>query len=157
MTSPPAELEAHQGQRAGLVSRFLADAVDLMVIVAAVGVAYFAVGAFRFVVHEGRFRWPVPGAATVSTLAWILLVFYLALGWSGTGRTVGKQVLGLRVVDRHGRRVRFGTALVRSLLSVLVPVGLLWCAISRERRSLADEVLRTSVLYDWHHRIPPHA
>jgi uncharacterized RDD family membrane protein YckC len=35
------------------------------------------------------------------------------------------------------------------------PVGLLWCAVSGENRSLADLLVRTSVVYDWHVRIPP--
>jgi hypothetical protein len=29
------------------------------------------------------------------------------------------------------------------------PIGLLWTAVSRENRSLADLLLRTSVVYDW--------
>lgn len=155
MTATPAELRVYQGQHAGLVSRFVADAVDLIVVTGVVAIVYFAVGAFRFVVDAGDFRWPVLGPAPLSTLAWFLLVFYLAWGWSGTGRTVGKQVLGLRVVGRRGGRLRFSVALLRSLICVLFPAGLLWCAISRERHSVADAIMRTSVVYDWTHRLPP--
>ena len=38
--------------------------------------------------------------------------------------------------------------MLRALMSVLWPVGLFWCAISRTRLSLADVVLRTAVVYD---------
>lgn len=155
MTTSRPELRAHQGQCAGIVSRFVANAVDLFVIAGVVAGIYLAAGAFQFVVDEGRFRWPVPGTAQLSTLAWMLLVIYLTLGWSGTGRTAGKQLLGLRVVDHRGHRVKFFRALVRALICVLFPVGLVWCAVSRERRSLADVILRTSVRYDWTHRIHP--
>ena len=36
------------------------------------------------------------------------------------------------------------------MLCVVFPVGLLWSAVSRERRSLQDLVVRSVVVYDWH-------
>ena len=66
-----------------------------------------------------------------------------------TGRTYGAQVLGLRVVDRRGRRLVAAWAFLRAVLCVYVPLGLVWSAFSRENRSLQDLVLRTSVIYDW--------
>jgi uncharacterized RDD family membrane protein YckC len=60
--------------------------------------------------------------------------------------------MGLRVVDRRGRKPAVLVALLRAGFCVLVPVGLLWCAVSRSRSSLQDIVLRTSVVYDWRPR-----
>ena len=40
-----------QGQRAGVVSRFLADAIDLLAILGAVVGVYFAISAARFLLH----------------------------------------------------------------------------------------------------------
>ena len=55
------------------------------------------------------------------------------------------------------RRVRgsavppFATALARGAFSALLPLCLLWTAVSQDNRSLADQLLlRTSVVYDWH-------
>lgn len=88
-------------------------------------------------------------------IGWIVLVFYLAFGWSGTGRTLGKQLLGLRVVDHHGERLRFGVAFLRALFCGVFPFTLFWCAISSANRDVADIILRTSVVYDWRIRVLP--
>ena len=38
---------------------------------------------------------------------------------------------------------------MRSAFCVFFPIGLFWCVISPERRSVQDVVLWTSVVYDW--------
>ena len=58
VSSAPSVARGMQGQRAGVISRFLADAIDLLVIVAAVLVVYFAVSGVRFLLHPRRFTWP---------------------------------------------------------------------------------------------------
>ena len=83
------------------------------------------------------------------------MVTYLTLAFGTRGRTVGARLLGLRVVGRHGTRVRWGVALVRALFCTAVPIGLWWCAVSRENRSLQDLLLRTSVIHEWPVRTQP--
>jgi uncharacterized RDD family membrane protein YckC len=144
-----------QGQRAGIVSRFLADAIDLGVVVAAVVGVYFAVAGVEFLLRPRQFTWPEPSAMNLGTLAWILLIAYLTVGWANTGRTFGKTVLGLRVVDREGARLRFARAFLRALLCAAVPIGLFWSVISRRNASIQDLIVRTTVLYDWEPRLPP--
>jgi uncharacterized RDD family membrane protein YckC len=87
----------------------------------------------------------------------VLAVGYLTLGWSTSGRTVGALVMGLRVLNRSGDSMRPVSALLRALFCVAFPLGLLWILVSAGNRSLQDLVLRTSVVYDWHRRIPPAA
>ena len=79
----------------------------------------------------------------------VLLILYLAVSWMGNGRTYGNHVMGLRVVNRLGRRLHPLGALVRAVLYVIFPIGLLWVLVSGQNRSLQDLVLRTSVIYDW--------
>jgi uncharacterized RDD family membrane protein YckC len=81
--------------------------------------------------------------------ALVVLVVYLTLAWSITGRTYGDHVMGLRVLGRRGGRVRLLPAFLRALLCAVFPVGLLWCAVSASRRSVQDLVVRTTVVYDW--------
>ena len=81
--------------------------------------------------------------------AGLLLTGYLAVSWVGSGRTYGNHVMGLRVVNRHGRRLRAFVALLRAVCYVIFPLGLLWVLVSGHNRSLQDLVLRTSVIYDW--------
>ena len=62
---------------------------------------------------------------------------------------MGKQVAGLRVLDRVGRRLSVGRAFARAVLYVLFPAGLLWVLASRRNASVQDLVVRTVVVYDW--------
>ena len=150
----PSQVEASQGRSAGLVSRTVADAVDLVVTIVFVLVAYLGVSALWFILRPRVFRWPEPGATNLSAFAALVFVLYLAAGWSATGRTIGKQVMGLRAVRRNGTRIGAARALVRALLCTLFPVGLLWCAIDPEHRAVHDLLLGTAVVYDWRRRVP---
>jgi uncharacterized RDD family membrane protein YckC len=136
------------------VSRFIADAVDLVVVVAAVGVVYLGVAATRFLISPRRFEWPAPGTLTLSALGWILLIVYLTIAWNTTGRSLGKQMMGLRVQRRDGERLGLGLAFVRAILCAAVPIGLVWSLFSRESASVQDLVVRTKVVYDWRPRVP---
>lgn len=79
-------------------------------------------------------------------------VLYLTYFWVTTGRTPGKQVLGLRVVDPADRRLRVWRAGARAILCLLSPVGLLWVVVSRRNASIQDLVVRSAVAYDWAYR-----
>ena len=128
--------------------------MDLLLVLGGVVGFYLGVSAFSFLVRPRKFHWPAPGALPLSLLGWTLLVLYLAIGWSGTGRTIGKQLMGLRVESRGGGHLGFGVAFGRALVCAAFPIGLFWCAISRDDRSLADLILRTRVVYDWRPRVP---
>jgi uncharacterized RDD family membrane protein YckC len=141
--------------RAGVVSRTLADAIDLGIVAVALGAIYLAASAILFLLRPRAFHFPSPSLAFVLTLATVLLFGYLANGWSGTGRTLGKQLVGLRVVNRHGERLRLATASLRALLCLVVPVGLFWSAVSRRNASVQDLIVGSSVIYDWKLRTPP--
>ncbi|MPZ82596.1 MAG: RDD family protein [Actinophytocola sp.] len=117
---------------------------------ALLGLGYLGLAGVVFVVDPVSFRFPAPPRVVVVAVAGAVLVGYLAKSWTATGRTYGDLVLGLRVVDRRGRRLPFGKALLRALFCAVLPIGLLWTAVSAERRSVQDLVLRTAVTYDWH-------
>jgi uncharacterized RDD family membrane protein YckC len=145
----PAKARALQGRRAGLVSRFTAGAIDAVVTLLAVAGIYFGFALIRFLWRPRRFSWPDPGAMRLTVLWWVLLVLYLTIAWTNTGRSVGKRVIGLRVVNVSGGRLGLPTAFLRALFCAAIPIGLFWAAVSRGNRSVQDIVLRTSVLYDW--------
>ena len=145
----PAGARSMQGHRAGIVTRLLAGAVDLIVAVVGVGLGYLAVLAVRYVVSPRDFRFLDPGfGLLLISLLWLLTV-YLTLAWATTGRSYGARLLGLRVVDHRGGRLRPGVALLRALICVFVPIVVFWVVVSRENRSAADVLLRTAVIYDW--------
>jgi uncharacterized RDD family membrane protein YckC len=145
-----------QGRRAGIVSRILADAIDLLIAVAIVIIAYLGLSAVLFIARPARFTWPHPSTYLSSSLVALLLLLYLAIGWSQTGRTAGKQVMGLRLVNGRGDPPSLWSALLRAVLCVVFPIGLAWSVFDRRNRSLQDLLMRTSVLYDWRpHRAVP--
>ena len=53
--SIPAEARDAQGQRAGMVPRFLADAIDLFVVIAAVVAIHVTVSGLIFLLHPRAF------------------------------------------------------------------------------------------------------
>lgn len=152
--SVPSVARGMQGQRAGIVSRFLADAIDLLVIVAAVVGIYFAVSGVRFLLRPRSFSWPEASALSLGTLGWILLVAYLTIGWANTGRTFGKNVLGLRVVSSRDTGLPLWRAFVRAGLCALFPIGLFWSAVSSRNESVQDLIVQTTVVYDWGPKLP---
>ncbi len=81
-------------------------------------------------------------------LDWTFLVLYLTAGWS-TGRTLGKQMMGLRVVRSDGSPLGFLRAFFRALLCASFFPALLLALVNRRNRGLEDVAFRTVVIYDW--------
>ena len=144
-----AEARALQGHRAGFASRAVADAIDLGIAWLLGLSALLAAGVVRYLLTGPPFRLPVLPNWLDVTAGAAIAVAYLALSWAATGRSVGKQIAGLRVVDRAGGRLALWRAFSRALLYVLFPAGLLWVLASRRNASVQDLVVGTAVVYDW--------
>ena len=139
----------HQGEVAGIVTRGLAALVDVAVVGLGVAGIYLAWAGLVFAWSPLSFQWPRPGFGTLLVIAAVLAVVYQTAGWATTGRTYGTAVLGLRVVARSGRHLRWSGAFLRALFCTLVPIGLALVVVSPRRRSLQDLLLGTTVVYDW--------
>jgi uncharacterized RDD family membrane protein YckC len=111
--------------------------------------AHLAFSAIAFVTKPRAFEWPNPGPLVLATLWWVLLVLYLTIMWSVSGRTLGDQVMGLRVLTLGGDRLHGVRAFLRAIVCAVFPLGLLWCAVDRRRRGVHDLIVRTQVVYDW--------
>lgn len=145
----PREARPFQGRRAGLVTRSLANAIDALVVGALLALGYLALNGLLFVLNPRSFEFRAADLLLSLTAALALLVLYLTAAWAATGRTYGCHVMGLRVVSRRGKRLGLPLAFVRAVACAFFPIGLGWCAVNREQRSIQDVVLRTSVIYDW--------
>jgi len=148
----PREARPFQGQRAGMVTRAVACAIDAAVVVVLVVVGYLGLNGVVLLLRPRAFHPVTLPTGWVLSAALATAVVYLAVAWGTVGRSYGCHVMGLRVVDRHERRPGPVVSLLRAAFCVLVPVGLLWCAIGRSRRSVQDLVLGTHVVYDWSSR-----
>jgi uncharacterized RDD family membrane protein YckC len=140
------------GHPAGLVSRLCASAVDLIVVIGLMGAVYLVIAGGSFLIHPRHFEWPENIGWSIPVVGAVLAAPYLAIAWSNGGRTVGDSLFGLRVVTRRGRRVHLPRALVRALLDLLFPLGLVWIPFSGRRASIQDLLLNTAVIYDWRSR-----
>jgi uncharacterized RDD family membrane protein YckC len=144
-----AQARALQGHRAGFASRVVADLVDLGVAWLLGLSALLAAGVVGYLLTGPPFRLPVLPNWLDATAGAAIVVAYLALTWAATGRSVGKQLAGLRVVDRAGGRLGVWRSFLRAVLYVVFPAGLLWVLASRRNASVQDLVVGTAVVYDW--------
>jgi uncharacterized RDD family membrane protein YckC len=140
---------AEQGAPAGIASRTIAAIIDAVLVLVAVLSGYLCIAGAVFLAHPTGFSFPAPALAVLVPVALAVSAGYLAFCWATSGRTYGDHVLGLRVVGRGGDKLRVRWAVVRAVAYVVVPFGLGWAAVSRDKRSIQDIVLRTSVVYDW--------
>ena len=151
----PREARPYQGGHAGLVTRLVANGVDGLTVVLVLAVGYAGLNGLLFMLDPRSFEFRGASVLVSLTAAAVVLVLYQVTAWSTTGRTYGHHLMGLRVVGPHEERLWLPRALLRSVLCVIFPIGLLWCAVSPARRSLQDIVVRTAVLYDWQRHTGP--
>ena len=107
-----------QPARVGL--RLAAYLVDWLVTVILASVLV-SLGGLQLYFTAGRGRHDPPDASVYAVLVISLLTLpfwalMTLIGWSRAGRSIGKLAVGLRIVDRRGRR----PGLVRSLVRLLV-------------------------------------
>ena len=82
-------------------------------------------------------------------LTWL---YYAVLTSSSWQATVGKKVLGLKVVDENGDRISFGRATGRYFAKIpsalILCIGFLMVAWTNRKRGLHDMIANTLVVKD---------
>jgi uncharacterized RDD family membrane protein YckC len=135
-------------ERAGVVTRLLAALVDAVAVFVLAALLDLAAAGVRFLWSPADFRWPQLTTSVIVAALPVMAAGYLAVGWALAGRTYGAKLMGLRVLTAGHELPGWSRSLLRALLCVVWPVGLLWCGIDRMRRSVADLVVGTVVVYD---------
>ena len=164
---PTPERVAFQYPIAGIGSRFLAQAIDMLILLVLLTVVGVGGAAFGAVFHT----------AQLAVLIWLLLSFLLVIGYFLVseavfgGQTVGKRALRLRAVGDHGEPIVFSQAAVRNLIRIVdfLPffygLGLVALFINGRGKRLGDLAAGTLVvrererisLYDLAATAPPPA
>ncbi len=141
-----------QGFYAGAVTRLAAFMLD-QAIVTGLFAAGFAVASW---VVEELFSVQISSDrhAGWGSLAYLVWWFaYYAYPWAISGKTPGMALLGIRIVAQDGSPVRSRNACRRVLGQVLcfmtLGIGFLPIVFAKRRRSLADKVAGTAVVYSW--------
>ena len=157
-----------QGQYAGFVSRLIAILVDMLLVM----VALIAIGLtvelllsfFRLddvianaimsmsaasPTAQTLFR----GLAAMGSFYFIFFLYYITMHSVTAGMTIGKSLMGLRVVRMDGMPLSVGRCTRRYVTFILAALplllGLLWVIIDDRRQGLHDKMSNTCVIYDW--------
>ena len=160
-TPPPSPL---QGQYAGFASRFIALIIDIVVVIGAITMVGIVVSLLVNFFHLDQLidQWlasdnvlgNVLRAITfLGSVSFISFSYFVLIWTFSAGQSVGKALVGVRIVPTDGSRITVWRAIVRYfalILSALVLfLGLLWVLISDSRQGWHDKIARTYVIYDW--------
>jgi uncharacterized RDD family membrane protein YckC len=139
-------------ENAGIPLRFVAVALDALIVLTPL---FVVVG----LISGGGYRREFNGQTSVGIDldgSAFLLLLALGLGYyiiceAATGATLGKRMVGIRVVGEDGEHVTFGAAVVRNLLRVVDAlffyfVGFVSALLSKRGQRLGDRAARTIVV-----------
>jgi uncharacterized RDD family membrane protein YckC len=104
---------------------------------------------FTNMVNPGQ----VNGVLELLTVLCLLLfsIFYYVGFWTNDGQTMGKTIVGLKVIRTDGTQLSVGRALLRYLGYIvsasLFSIGFLWAAFDPKRQGWHDKLAGTLVVY----------
>jgi uncharacterized RDD family membrane protein YckC len=148
-----AEQEEIRLSTAGFVSRFIALAIDATIVGVSIALTAFTFSMMSSLVSlrlGPRFdeAWAALAIGIGGTL---FAIGYFVVCWSTTGKTLGKSVMGLEVVDTRGNILSPGRALLRflcySVSALFLFLGFFWSIWDRDRRTWHDMIVRSRVIY----------
>jgi uncharacterized RDD family membrane protein YckC len=131
---------------AGPFTRFLAWLMDVLVI------SGISIGMTKFTSLLLIFSPDLAAAVQMLVLFIVWFGYGIALEWAWGGRTIGKRILRLQVIDEDTLRLTFPQVLVRNLLRIvdMMPffylVGGISCVLSSKLQRLGDMVAGTVVI-----------
>ena len=150
-TAAPDSKSERAAASAGFVSRLLAISIDIAIVAG----ADLAAGAAIQLVHLLLPSWiwltsAIPAA--IEAVIGILPFVYFFTTVAVSGQTVGKGLMGLRVVRVDGRRLGIVRTLVRTVAYFvsLIPLfaGFLWVLVDGDRRAWHDHIAGSRVVFD---------
>jgi len=141
----------HHRMPAGFLTRSVSFLIDLVVVGFLVGGMVWVAGtldrAFERLIDP---RISLQAIALVA--APLVALGYYVLLWTLAGRTIGKWLMGLRVVSNTGSTPNFTQSVIRVfgylLSALLLYLGYLWVLVDRRRMAWHDHLARTHVVYD---------
>jgi uncharacterized RDD family membrane protein YckC len=149
---------AIRGVRAGLISRLIANAIDLAIVALLLFGALVATGVVMYMLGDGRFRLPHAGPLVTAIGYPATEILYLSYMWGSRGKSFGKELVGLRVLQKNGHVLRPVRAFGRAVfVTFLGGPSLLWVPFSRRNAAVHDLVLQTEIVHDWANLPSPEA
>jgi uncharacterized RDD family membrane protein YckC len=144
-----------EGRTAGFVSRLIAFSIDVVIVVVTIGILTWVVGQIEVLFEEFLPRDLRLQQGFAFAIPFIVALYFIGF-WALTGSTIGKWVLGLRVVRADGSPPTTGRSAIRFvgyLISAIVFfLGFIWVLFDEERRAWHDDLAGTWVVYDFRRR-----
>lgn len=154
------------GQYAGFGSRTAAYLLDVLVLYGIrLFVSWVTISFAQFFGIEVTSCQPIGASMSVSNLVCLgfsvfliifnltIAFFYYAFFWIMAGQTIGKYVLGVRLVRLDGHRMNLWHSLVRYfgyfISMAPLALGFFWIIGDDRRQGWHDKLARTCVVYAW--------
>lgn len=162
MTNEQNAQDGFLGAYAGFVTRLIAWIIDQLILIAitstVVIVVSFVQDTFRINEWLGLQDW----AETIMVIVAVVLVVSITLLynfglWMLTGQTVGKWIMGVRIVRTDGGRLHFGNCVRRQIgyyISAILFLGYLWVLVDNRRQGFHDKLSGSFVVYAWPEKDP---
>ncbi|HEY88006.1 MAG TPA: hypothetical protein G4O06_08310 [Dehalococcoidia bacterium] len=131
--SPPLTAPEVVVECMGFWIRFAASIIDYV----AIAVIFFVLTPFAY----------GPGSPSVIFLAWLYHWLFTGL----KGQTLGKMVVGIKVINAQGNRPGLGYAALREvpgklISAIVLCLGFLWIAVDRQKQGWHDKIANTYVV-----------
>ena len=141
------------GRYAGPLTRLLAVMLDSVVV--SFGFTLLAAGVvFVIRLFDPDFEIPTNSGVFYAIALFLWAFFYLWVSYAVFGKTIGKTILGVRVVSADGNAVLKGRqpfirVLTYPISFIVFGLGLLGVVFSPTRQAWHDHFANTAVVYDW--------
>lgn len=92
-----------------------------------------------------------PGNPISLLISLVLQFFYYGYFWSKTGQSIGKRLMGIKVVKSDGSILPFAIAGLRGSVGYLISsfilgLGYLWAAFDANKETWHDKIFSTTVI-----------
>jgi uncharacterized RDD family membrane protein YckC len=139
-------------ENAGIPLRFVAVLLDLVIVFLPLGTVIGLMTGGGYAVRGNGYA--NAGVNVGGNAFWMLLALgigYYIVCEAATGATLGKRMVGIRVVGEDGEHVTFGAAVVRNLLRAIDAlffylIGFLFAVTSTRGQRLGDRAAHTLVV-----------
>lgn len=136
------EKSPQQMEYAGFTKRFIANLIDFIL----VALAGWAIGLI-FGVNIFKESWGVKWFNNILTM-----IYFIVMEAGRNNATLGKQIVGLKVVTTNGAPITLQDALVRNLCKIIsaaiLMIGFIMVAFSVKKQGLHDMIAGTLVIED---------
>ncbi|GAB4437066.1 MAG: RDD family protein [bacterium] len=144
-------------KRAGFFSRLLAFTIDMLILNALFLIISFILDfflsyLFQYIgITDEDFSYKVIGSIIYFTCV-LVMFFYFTYSTHRTGMTIGKKVLGIKVVNEYGQNPEISEAIKREvfgkmLSGLFMGLGFIWALFDKKNQALHDKIAKTYVIY----------